>query len=1164
MAGAAETIADTTQSLLHVNVSNITKLTSTNYLTWSVQVHALLDGYDLASHIDGSTLPPSQTITTAEVSTPNPAYTKWKRQDRLIFSALLGTLTPSIQTVVTKSTSSKEMWDTVAATYAKPSRGHIQQLKHQLKQFNKGDKTIDEYVQGLQTRFDQLALLGKPVEHEDQIEFILEGLPDEYKSVVEQIEGRDLSPSITEVHEKLLTKEAKLMAQTPSPATPITANVATGPTRRFQPRNQPRHNQNWQPQNNYNRQQSRQDNNTNNGTTRGYQGKCQLCGVFGHSARRCPQFPQNQSGPSNAILPTPTRPWQPQAHVATASAHPSHAWLMDTGATHHMTSDLHNMSHQQPYTGNDAVLIGDGSGLSISHTGSISLPSSSRSLLLNHVLCVPHIRKNLISVYRLCNANKVSVEFFPAHFQVKDLNSGIPLLQGNTKDELYEWPVAPSTFQSFFASTTQKLSSIDWHHRLGHPSFAILKNIVSRFSLPCTPSSVTQPSLCSDCAINKSHKLPFAQTSIVSSRPLEYIFSDVWSSPILSIDKYKYYLVLVDHFTRYTWFYPLRLKSQVRETFIAFKELVENRFNTRIGTLYSDNGGEFVALRAFLTSSGISHFTSPPHTPEHNGISERKHRHIVKTGLTLLTHSAMPKSYWSYAFSTAVYLINRQSTPLLQMESPFQRLFGSNPNYSKLRVYGCLCFPWLRPYTTNKLEDRSTPCVFIGYSQTQSAYLCLQPATGRIYVSRHVRFDESVFPFAKVDTSPPMSPAAIQSSSSSAPVVHIPLTTVPPPTEPPPTPPPAPIPATATTPSSSSLPTVSTNSATDPTPESHSSSSDSSPSSHTNLGPLNSSPPQAHTDEVHHSMSSSPCTDTAHFLSQAHSESQSPSPSISSSPSFSSPSSADSSTPPPVPPPPVQPPPIPPLENAHQMTTRRKNLITKPNPKYNYSAALSRSVPAEPRTLAQALKDKRWSGAMSTEIDAFAVNRTFDLVQGALGRQGIHGQDYTETFSPVIKATTIRTVIDIVVSRSWPLLQLDVNNAFLQGTLHEEVYMDQPPGFVDADRRSYVCRLNKAVYGLKQAPRAWYTELSSFLISLGFVNSLADSSLFILKTGTHFIYLLVYVDDILVTGSNKDHIHRILQLLADRFSIKDPEDLNYFLGLEAKRTAAGLHLSQRK
>lgn len=94
-------------------------------------------------------------------------------------------------------------------------------------------------------------------------------------------------------------------------------------------------------------------------------------------------------------------------------------------------------------------------------------------------------------------------------------------------------------------------------------------------------------------------------------------------------------------------------KSQVRETFIPFKALVDNKFNTRIGTFYIDNGVEFVALMSFLSYEGISHFTSPPYTPEHHGISERKHRHIIETGLPILTHAGVPNTYWPYAFATA-------------------------------------------------------------------------------------------------------------------------------------------------------------------------------------------------------------------------------------------------------------------------------------------------------------------------------------------------------------------------------------------------------------------------------------------------------------------------------------------------------------------------------
>ena len=126
----------------------------------------------------------------------------------------------------------------------------------------------------------------------------------------------------------------------------------------------------------------------------------------------------------------------------------------------------------------------------------------------------------------------------------------------------------------------------------------------------------------------------------------------------MSVDDFKYYFIFVDHFTKYMWLYPLKRKSQVYNVFVRLKSLVENHFQRKIITLYSDNRGEYQALSNFLATSGVSHLTLSPHTPEHNGYSERRHHHIVETGLSLLSHASMPLSHWSYAFSTAVYLIN--------------------------------------------------------------------------------------------------------------------------------------------------------------------------------------------------------------------------------------------------------------------------------------------------------------------------------------------------------------------------------------------------------------------------------------------------------------------------------------------------------------------------
>lgn len=120
------------------------------------------------------------------------------------------------------------------------------------------------------------------------------------------------------------------------------------------------------------------------------------------------------------------------------------------------------------------------------------------------------------------------------------------------------------------------------------------------------------------------------------------------------------------------------------------------------------------------------------HTPEHNGYSERKHRHIVETGLSLLSHALMPLTFWPQSFATAVYLINRMPTPTLNLSSPFEKIFGTPLNYSKLRTFGCLCYPWLRPYSSHKLDVRSKPCVFLGYFLTQCAYLCFHRSTLKI------------------------------------------------------------------------------------------------------------------------------------------------------------------------------------------------------------------------------------------------------------------------------------------------------------------------------------------------------------------------------------------------------------------------------------------------
>jgi hypothetical protein len=250
----------------------------------------------------------------------------------------------------------------------------------------------------------------------------------------------------------------------------------------------------------------------------------------------------------------------------------------------------------------------------------------------------------------------------------------------------------------------------------------------------------------------------------------------------------------------------------------------------------------------------------------------------------------------------------------------------------------------------------------------------------------------------------------------------------------------------------------------------------------------------------------------------------------------------------------------------------------------------------EPRDYKEALRIPHWRDAMETEFSALHRNGTWKLVPPvpginlidsrwifkvklhsdgsierykarlvAKGYKQRYGLDYDETFSPVVKPATIRLLLAMALSHRWHIRQLDIQNAFLNGFLDEEVYMRQPPGFADPDHPGHYCKLVRSLYGLKQAPRAWHARLSSVLGTLGFSPSVADTSLFILRRPDITVYLLVYVDDIIVLSSTAAAIPRLVGQLRSEFSVKDLGVLHYFLGIEVSSPSTGaLLLRQRK
>lgn len=183
------------------------------------------------------------------------------------------------------------------------------------------------------------------------------------------------------------------------------------------------------------------------------------------------------------------------------------------------------------------------------------------------------------------------------------------------------------------------------------------------------------------------------------------------------------------------------------------------------------------------------------------------------------------------------------------------------------------------------------------------------------------------------------------------------------------------------------------------------------------------------------------------------------------------------------------------------------------------------------------------------------------LANGFHQQEGI---DFSETFSPVVKHSTIRLVLALAVSHSWHFGQLDVHNVFLHGYLSEDVYMRQLVGFTDPQYPHHVCKLRRSLYGLKQAPRAWFRCFADYLESLGFQESKSDYSMFTFHGAGVVLILLIYVDDILITGNNPAHVFKLIQDLVQIFSMKDLGPIHYFLGVEASYLGSTLCLTQKK
>jgi hypothetical protein len=275
---------------------------------------------------------------------------------------------------------------------------------------------------------------------------------------------------------------------------------------------------------------------------------CQVCNKQGHIALDC----YNRSNDSYSCVSQ----GQPYAYYSSSSSGQDYNWYPDSGATHHLTSDINNLNlKSDDYIGSNQIKIGKGTGLPIHHIGHTRFFTPPYHFDLFNVLHVPYISKNLLSVHLFTKDTNTFFEFYPYYFLLKDRRSKRVLLCSPNRQGLYQFPFPankspPSTLVGECVSLPQR------HSRLGHPAFKVVRSVLSSFNLPV--KSNKNSISCHACLSSKAKQLPFLSSMSQATRPLELIFTDVWGlAPACSRSGSKYYVSFLDSFSRYTWLYPI-------------------------------------------------------------------------------------------------------------------------------------------------------------------------------------------------------------------------------------------------------------------------------------------------------------------------------------------------------------------------------------------------------------------------------------------------------------------------------------------------------------------------------------------------------------------------------------------------------------------------------
>jgi hypothetical protein len=758
--------------------------------------------------------------------------------------------------------------------------------------------------------------------------------------------------------------------------------------------------------------------------------------------------------------------------------------------------------------------------LTCTGVGTLQLTSS---IQLSNVLHAPTVALNLLSVAELTDIG-CTVTFDQAKCVVKEITTGKVLLIGIRRNNLYEY-TRTSHGQAYLTAQKPVTRMELFHRRMGHINVRDLRQL-ERLADGVSIPKEKEPFLCTHCIEAKSHRRIFEKSTSYSRRFGELTHTDVCYVGIESLNgAYTMFVLFTDDATRYSAIYLLRSKADVSATFADYDRKVFNYTGKRCQTIRSDNGTEYFnnLLLSYCSQHGIITSSSDRYTPQGNSRAERLNRTVLEGTSAMLFDKDLPVELWGYAAICFVHLKNRSPHSALRNTTPYEAKYQKLPDLSNVRVFGSTAYTHipkqLRTGPGSKLLRKAKPMLFVGYSPRTSSWIMLDRSTGKEITSSEAYFiDEESTAVNNTKTL-----KLIDLFSNDAP--H--STTI----------------------------TVQENNNNTST---------------TNTGLESNS----NTSTANTGLESNSNTSTANTglesLSDTNQEDNDDTRSISSG--EQSEDSVD---------------PILGLVNntainpdshiVQLIACAAVSIITEnDNPTFNeamkgkfkhhyqkailkeYKSLMDQKVFSAPMNLPpgkNALDTKMVLKRKEAEING--AERRFKARLCGKGFKQIFGVDYFETFSPVATYDALRVFLTLMVAMDFEIDSVDVITAFLLSALQEEVYIKIPDGYPGKEKHTgKVLRLLKSLYGLKQAPHVWNKELNGYLQEIGFCPTESEPCIYVGRFGSNgdtTVYILVYVDDLLIAAPNRSILQRVKDKIHKKFPIEDHGPLSFFLNMHFYR-----------